>query len=135
MKYLLDKELINDWAPLPPSVPSLPIPPEGYDRWHYVGRGWDTEGPIGRPWASCYSHDRHWEVNWSHDNNWPTGGAELHFIVAVRDQEARRCLMRLYDVARKLAHTLSPIDEETWKALDDAEDVLQNEMWELKEKR
>jgi nucleoside-diphosphate-sugar epimerase len=58
-----------------------------------------------------------------------------HYIVAVRDNEARRSLIRLYDVARKLAHTLSPIDQEVWNALDDAEDVLCNEMWELKDKR
>jgi hypothetical protein len=135
MNYLLDKELINNWQPLPTTVPSLPIPPEGYDRWHYVGLGWDTEGPIGRPWASCFSHDRHWEIIWNGDDNWPTGGDELHYIVAVRDNEARRSLIRLYDVARKLAHTLSPIDQEVWNALDDAEDVLCNEMWELKDKR
>lgn len=135
MNHLLDKELINNWAPLPAMVPSLPVPPEGYDRWHYIGAGFTAEGPMERPWACCMAHDRFWEIDWHGTDDWPLGGDKIHYIVAVRDNEARRSLMRLYDVARKLAHTLSPIDQEVWGALDDAEDVLCNEMWELKDKR
>jgi hypothetical protein len=134
MKYTLDKELINNWKPIPSCVPSLPVPPEGYDRWHYVGKGFSTDGPMERPWAGCMAHDRLWEIDWQGTEDWPRGG-DIHYIVAVRDHDARRCLIRLYDVARKMAHTLSPIDEEVWNALDDAEDVLCNEMWELSKKR
>ncbi len=135
MKYTLDKELINNWKPLPSCVPSLPVPPEGYDRWHYVGKAFKVDGPMDRPWACCLPHDRNWEVDWQGTEFWPEGCETAHFIVAVRDHDARRCLIRLYDVARKMAHTLSPIDEEVWNALDDAEDVLCNEMWELSKKR
>jgi len=135
MNYLMDKELINNWQPLPADVPALPIPPTGFDRWHYVGKGFNPEGPIGRPWGVCLPHDRNWELAWDGNKDWPEGSSLGHYIVAVRDNEARRSLMRLYDVAKKLAHTLSPIDQEVWNALDDAEDVLCNEMWQTKDKR
>ena len=132
MKYL-DKEHINEWAQLPPNVPAMPTPPTGYDRWHYAGKGVDFDGPIDRPWGIAFTGDREWKLDWEGTENYPQGYAQAHYIVAVRDQEARRCLMRLREVALKLAHTLSPIDAEVWGAIDDATEVLQNEIWELKQ--
>lgn len=102
----------------------MPFPPMGYDRWHYVGKAFHSPEPLNRPWAYAYPWDRSWEIDYKGNVDAPSGSTNLHYLVAVRDNEARRSLMRLYGIARKLAHTLSPIDGEVWNALDDAEKVL-----------
>lgn len=102
----------------------MPFPPMGYDRWHYVGKAFHSPEPLNRPWAYAYPWDRSWEIDYQGTTDAPSGSTNLHYLVAVRDNEARRSLMRLYGIARKLAHTLTPIDGEVWNALDDAEKVL-----------
>jgi len=116
-------ELYATRAPLPMDCPAMPMPPMGWDRWHYVGRGVVFKEALNRPWAFAFSWDRCWEIDYTGQDA-PHGNSKSHYLIAVRDNEARRSLMRLYGVARKLAHTLSPVDAEVWNAIDDAEAVL-----------
>ena len=118
---IIDAELINTWAQAPITCPAMPTPPAGYDRWHYVG--YIPEGNVGRPWGYCFPWDSRWELDLT-GQEIASVKAKAHYIIAVRDNDARRSLARLYAAAAKMAHTLSPIDEEIWAALDDAEETL-----------
>jgi hypothetical protein len=102
-------------------VPPLPLVPEGWDRWVYVGRGFEGE-VNSAPYAHCFSHDRVWAI--AFDGHNPLGMPNTHYIFAVKDEPARDCLFRLWHHARKLAAQLSPKDADLWNTLDEAEQVL-----------
>ena len=117
----IDEELIKTWAQAPITCPAMPVPPAGYDRWHYVG--YIPEGKVGRPWGFCFPWDSRWEIDLTGEAT-VVCKTKAHYIIAVRDNIARHSLARLYASAAKMAHTLSPIDEEIWAALDQAEATL-----------
>jgi hypothetical protein len=86
-----------------------------------MGRGF--EGEVNdAPYAMCFPHDRSWVIETDYNN--PAGVAQIHYILAVKDEPARDCLSRLWHHARKLAAQLSPIDADLWNTLDEAEQVL-----------
>lgn len=71
---------------LPDNLPPLPPVPEGFDRWEYRGKGWDSQ--IETTFSACFEEFA--DEGWSRPaaTKHLCGHVEAHFIEAVRDQPA-----------------------------------------------
>ena len=90
---------------LPKNLPALPPVPEGYSRWEYKGKAWNSgDKPVGAPWAVGET-GRSWVVL---PEQWRFGFRNGHYIVAVRDPKPAPKKRERRVVAIKGVSTLTP---------------------------